>query len=228
MEQQKMAMQELVTMSNRASVLGAISPSDRYTFGTVIPACMYAEAKAIMLRSEEFYVKIGSTTASDATLNRVKDLFASLTNRYNVYMNRSDLVTKEDLIKIYGNFTVKNSAIDNFYNFYQTMPDAAKSQYGLIKIYDDPYGFGGNTLGYDATINMNNAGFKGGVIDVEKGQFTWETYVMAHELGHVVDAYSEETVQINNFSSEQAFQPMELQSLLHQKRKSLPRYTAGS
>ncbi|HFI0259129.1 TPA: hypothetical protein ACGOU2_001985, partial [Streptococcus suis] len=96
MEQQKMAMQELVTMSNRASVLGAISPSDRYTFGTVIPACMYAEAKAIMLRSEEFYVKIGSTTASDATLNRVKDLFASLTNRYNVYMNRSDLVTKED------------------------------------------------------------------------------------------------------------------------------------
>ncbi|HFR3770845.1 TPA: hypothetical protein ACHVGM_001269 [Streptococcus suis] len=55
------------------------------------------------------------------------------------------------------------------------MPDAAKSQYGLIKIYDDSYGFGGNTLGYDAIINMNNAGFKGGVIDVEKGQFTWET-----------------------------------------------------
>lgn len=162
-------------MSNRASVLGAISPSDRYTFGTVIPACMYAEAKAIMLRSEAIYAKIGSATASDATLNRVKDLFASLTNRYNVYMNRSDLVTKEDLIKIYGNFTVKNSAIDNLYNFYQAMPDAAKSQYGLIKIYDDPYGFGGNTLGYDATINMNNAGFKGGVIDVEKGQFTWET-----------------------------------------------------
>ncbi|HFI0442855.1 hypothetical protein ACHBGV_05935 [Streptococcus sp. A34] len=42
------------------------------------------------------------------------------------------------MIKIYGNFTVKNSAIDNFYNFYQAMPDAAKSQYGLIKIYDDP------------------------------------------------------------------------------------------
>ncbi|HFU1091430.1 TPA: hypothetical protein ACGPAQ_001824 [Streptococcus suis] len=104
-------------MSNRASVLGATSPSDRYTFGTVIPVWMYAEAKTIMFRSEEFYVKIGSTTSSDATLNRVKDLFASLTNCYNVYMNRSDLVTKEDLIKIYGNFTVKNSAIDNFYNF---------------------------------------------------------------------------------------------------------------
>lgn len=117
LDQQKMAMQELVTMSNRASVLGATSPSDRYTFGTVIPACMYAEAKAIMLRSEAIYAKIGSTTASDATLNRVKDLFANLTNCYNVYMNRSDLVTKEDLIKIYGNFTVKNSAIDNFYNF---------------------------------------------------------------------------------------------------------------
>ncbi len=44
---------------------------------------------------------------------------------------------------------------------------------------------------------------------------------MAHELGHVVDAYSEETVQINNFSSEQAFQPRELQSLLHQQRRLL-------